>query len=351
MQKTNLRKARFLLIQFKPAGDVLLLTPVVKAIKKKYPDSNITFLVNEKESNLIRDYSLIDDFILVKKHSKKGFKNYFSYLTYNINLISRIRKKKFDVVIDYIGNPKSGLITFLSGSPIKIGRKGSRSYFYNRKIDIQDKNINTVVRRLCHLKPLNIESDYMPPEININSEDRKTAEKYFNLLKIKPGRPVIILAPNSPRSSRKWPADNFITTGKNLISKYNAKILLAWGPGEEEYTENILQKIGNNAEMLPRTTFTEMAAVFAKSDLIICLDGGAKHIANAVGIRSITIYGPTNPFVWNHPDWNLNPVIRADVPCIQCERRTCPMQQHNCMIEITPDIVMNAVYKIFPINH
>jgi heptosyltransferase I len=337
-----------LLIQFKPVGDVLLLTPVVKALKTKYPSARISFMVNEKESILLKNFYHIDNLILVKKISKNGIANYFNYLLYNLSLIKKVRKIKFDIVIDFIGNPKSALLTLLSKSPIRIGRNlGLRSAGYNKIIQKPDADTNTVLRRLAHLKPIGIDTEYIAPEIMLNKQDKKFGEDYIGSLNLPANRKIVILAPNSPRSSKRWKAEYFILVGKALIKKYNAKILLVWGPGEEKYTKAILKSIGENAEMIPLTTLTEMAAIISKSILVITNDSGTKHIANALGVRSITIYGPTNPYVWNDIDMKKNPALRADVPCIQCEKRECPLGHHLCMKNLTPDKVLEAVASIF----
>jgi len=344
LNKSNLN---ILLIQFKPAGDVLPLTPVVKAIKIKYPSARISFLVNEKESILLKDFHLIDNLILIKKLSKKGVANYFKYIIYNFLIIKNVRKIKFDVVIDFIGNPKSAMITLLSGASTRIGRDvGLRSSAYNKIIEKPDPDTNTVIRRLAHLKPIGINPVYIAPEIALNRQDKKFGIDYKKSLMLSANRKIVILAPNSPRSSRRWKAEYFITIGKELIKKYNAKILLVWGPGEEEYTKAIVKSIGDDAEMIPQTTLTEMAAIISKSDLIITNDSGPKHIANALGVRSITIYGPTNPYVWNNIDMKKNPALRADVPCIQCEKRVCPMEKHICMEKLTPGKVLKIVDSI-----
>lgn len=344
----NKPKLNILLIQFKPAGDVLLLTPAIKAIKAKYPSAAVSFLVNEKESILIKDFKQIDNLILLKKTPKNGLLNYLKYIKYNFSLIRVIRKKKFDAVIDFIGNPKSSFITLLSKAPLRIGRKlRARSFAYNIIIPKPDMNTNTVLKRLAHLKPLNIDADYVPTELSLNEQDKKFGINYYNKLNISPGRKIVILAPNSPRSSRRWKPEYFARTGSMLQKQYNAKIILVWGPGEENYTKTILAGISSDAEMIPSTTLTEMSAIISGADLIITNDSSPKHIANALGVRSITIYGPTNPHVWNNIDFIKNPALRSDVPCIQCEKRVCPQQNHICMESLTPDIVLKKVSSIF----
>jgi ADP-heptose:LPS heptosyltransferase len=348
LNKTNLK---ILLIQFKAAGDVLLLTPAVKAIKEKFPGCHISFMANEKESVLVKDFKQIDELILIKKIPKNSIINYYKYLKENLSVIFTVRKSNFDIIIDFIGNPRSALITFLSGTDIRIGRRlRNRSYAYNIKIKITDNDLNTVLKRLKHLEPLGIEANYTSPVINLNHKDKTFAEKYFRSQNIGPRRPIVFLAPNSPRSARKWKAEYFISAGRTLSDKYNCKILLAWGPGEEEYTRKILNGIGGDAVMIPLTSLTEMAAIFSKGKLIITNDSGAKHISNAVGLRSITIYGPTNPHVWNHIDTKKNPAVRADVPCIQCEKRECPNSHHICMDKVTPDIIIKIADSILGNN-
>ncbi len=337
-----------LLIQFKPAGDVLLLTPVVRAIKIKYPAAKLSFLVNEKESILIKDYPSIDNLILVKKFSKKGFVGLFKYNLYNLSLIKKIRKMKFDIVIDFIGNPKSSLFTLLSGAGMRIGRDlGLRAVAYNSIIKKSSEDTNTITRRLAHLKPIGIKIEHIAPEIILNEKDKKFGNDYINSLKLPAKKKIIIIAPNSPRVSRRWKAEYFAEVGKALGKKYKAKILLVWGPGEEEYTKAVRGGIGPGAEMIPLTTLTEMAAIISKADLIITNDSSPKHIANALGVRSIAIYGPTSPYVWNDNDMKKNPALRADVPCIQCEKRVCPRERHICMENLKPDSVLKIVDSIF----
>ena len=350
MLLNNKLNLNILLIQFKAAGDIVLLTPVVKAIKKNFPNSKLTFMTNEKEVILIKNFKLIDTLFLIKKLTKNTIIDYLKYLKYNLSIFFQIRKNKYDVVIDFINNPKSALITLLSGSPVRIGRKGKRSFAYNKKIDIKTQDVNTVVRRLMHLSPLGIKPEFISTELVLNKSDVLFAKKYLKSINIKSKAPVIFLAPNSPRSSRKWKAEYFISVGKALIKKYNAEILLGWGPGEEEYTRFISEGIGNNAIMIPPTSLMEMSAIIAKTDLIITNDTGAKHFANALGVRSITIYGPTNPYVWNDIDIKRNPFLRADVPCIQCEKRVCPLEKHLCMEQVTPDMVMKLADSILKKN-
>lgn len=346
MPLNNKSSINILIIQFRPAGDVLLLTPVVKAIKKRFPNSKITFMANEKEVILVENFKLIDSLFVIKKLPKNTIIDHLNYLKYNLSLFFQVRKDKYNVVIDFIGNPKSALITLLSGSPVRIGRKGKRSFAYNKKIDIKTKNVNTVIRRLMHLSPLGIKPEYISTELVLNKSDVLFAKKYLKSLNIKSKIPVIFLAPNSPRSSRKWKSEFFVSVGKALIKKYNAKILLGWGPGEEEYTRFITEGIGNNAIMIPPTSLMEMSAIIAQTDLIITNDTGAKHFANALGLRSITIYGPTNPYVWNDIDIKRNPFLRADIPCIQCEKRVCPLEKHLCMEQVTPDMVIKIADNI-----
>ena len=326
---------------------MLLLTPVVELLKRRLPDSEIHFLVNEKESSLIRDFHLIDDFILIERTAAKGVINLFRYLIHNLQLIIRVRRQKFDVVIDFIGNPKSAQVSLFSKAPLRIGRRvGLRGLAYNGKVSRMPENMNTVLRRLSHLRPLGIEPEYIAPSLYLSDRDKQFGRDYVAALRLQRGRVIVFLAPNSPRASRRWKAEYYISVGRRLLEEYHAKLLLAWGPGEEEYTEGIAAGIGGDAEMIPPTSLVEMAAIISHADLMITNCSGAKHIANAVGVRTITIYGPTNPLVWNDLDMERNPAIFTDIPCIRCDKRECPLENHLCMEGVNPEMVMDAARGI-----
>ncbi len=337
---------KILIIQFRPAGDVLLLTPVVELLKEAVPDAEIHFLVNEKESQLIEHFPLIDTIIPVRKIPRRGL-NFLRYIAATMQLMLRVRRARFDIVIDFIGNPRSAQITFLSRAKMRVGRRvGLRSLAYNRRVPRPPEQMNTVLKRINHLAPLGIESAYRPPRLYLSEHDKKFAKGYVSSLDTDDSRPLVFLAPNSPRPARRWKAESFMAVGKQLVQEYGAKVLLAWGPGEEEYTKRIRDGIGGDAEMIPLTNLTGMAAIISHADLMITNCSGTKHIANALGVRTITIYGPTSPLVWNDPDWERNPVLVADIPCIRCERRVCPLDVHRCMEAVTPDMVMHEVGKL-----
>lgn len=330
---------------------MLLLTPVIELLKRRIPDSEIHFLVNGKESGLIRNSHLIDNLILIEKIPARGVIGFFRYLIYSFKLIIQVRRQKFDVVIDFIGNPKSAQVSLFSKASLRIGRRiGLRGLVYNGKVPRMPENMNTVLRRLSHLRPLGIEPEYIAPKLYLSDRDKKFARDYIDSLKLQRGRVIVFLAPNSPRSSRRWKRDYYISVGKRLIEEYHAKLLLAWGPGEEEYTESITTEIEGDAEMIPPTSLAEMAAIIAHADLVITNCSGTKHIANAVGVRTITIYGPTNPLVWNDLDMEKNPALFSDIPCISCDKRECPLENHLCMEGVNPDMVMDAARKILGNN-
>ncbi len=156
---------------------------------------------------------------MLKKYTKNGITNYFNYLLYNFSLIKQVRKLKFDIVVDFIGNPKSALFTLLSKAPIRIGRNlGLRSIGYNNIIQKPDTDTNTVLRRLAHLKPIGIDTEYIAPEIMLNRQDKKFGDDYIESLNLSAGRKIFILAPNSPRSSKRWMAQYFTHVGKALIN-------------------------------------------------------------------------------------------------------------------------------------
>jgi heptosyltransferase-3 len=345
-RSTDRNDVKILIIQFRPAGDVLLLTPVVELLKERIPDAEIHFLVNEKESQLIEHFPLIDTIIPVRRISRRGL-NFLRYIAATMQLMLKVRRERFDIVIDFIGNPRSAQITFLSGAKMRIGRKvGLRSLAYNRRVPRSPEKMNTVLKRINHLTALGIESTYRPPRLHLSEQDKKFASDYIGSLGGDDTRPIIFLAPNSPRPARRWKAESFMAAGKQLVEEYGARVLLAWGPGEEEYTEHIRAGIGGDAEMIPLTNLTEMAAIISHADLMISNCSGTKHIANAVGVRTIAVYGPTDPLVWNDPDRERNPALMADIPCIQCERRVCPFDVHRCMEAVTPDMVMSEVRKM-----
>lgn len=297
-----------LIIQPRPIGDILLTTPIVKYLKNLYPDIKISFLVFEDYVPVIKYNPYIDE-ILAMKRIKKSFPfGFIKYIADRINLIKKIRSNNYNIVLDYIGLTSSAIIACLSGAECTVGyahHKG-RGFLYKLKAEKDNIQKYTVEKKYDLLKPLGIKTKNknIALEFFYSEIERDFADKYFLDHELDKADMIVFLSPDSPRSKKRWFHDRYRVLCNALIKKYNAKVLIHYGPGEKKYSASIKDAIGKNAILLPGLGILEAASVLEKADIGIFNCGGMKHISVALGVPSVTIFGSSDPLNWHPPDAN-----------------------------------------------
>lgn len=316
---------KLLLIQLKRAGDVLVTTPVIEALKQRFPDAQIDFLTEKAFAPLLKHHPLLTHVQIYDKTRK-------------IETILRIRGKRYDAVIDFQSSPRSALLVLFSGAKIRAGYQVTFwGFVYNQRIARPSGSQSVTEGKFSLLEFL-----YGPlgprPErkIVLAEEEKKWAEQAMS---VGSARRVVGLIPPHRHESRRWPDASFAQLARELLAAGHA-VWLFWGPGEEDLVKSVAQRAPGSV-LIPNASFRQMAALLARCSLVITNDSGPMHLATAVGTPTITIYGPTDPANWN-PGGPKHKVLQAlDVPCLKCNLNVCPIN-HECMTHLTPEQVFAA---------
>ncbi|MCK5534008.1 glycosyltransferase family 9 protein [bacterium] len=316
-------------------GDILLTTPVISVLHKAFPQAQIDFLIEKPFFDILSGNPYLNNIII----SKKGFLN-------QLNLIKKIRKEKYDFLFDFLGNPRTALISFFSKARKKIGFDfRGRKFAYNIRVKRDDKPKYIVDFKLDALRAVGIDigDEREPLSMFVPSGAQTFAENFFADNNLDKKKPVIGISPTSRKQTRIWPGEYFALLADKLIQKYNAQIIFLWGPGEIEKIQKIISLMKNKAVIIPRVDIKQLAALIKKCNLLISNDNGPKHIAVAMEVPSITIYGPTQSECWNPPEQEHR-VLRADVACIGCNQNECFSMQ--CMDKVTPEKVEEVFLRM-----
>ncbi|RKY86516.1 hypothetical protein DRQ09_06075 [candidate division KSB1 bacterium] len=327
---------RILIIQLRQIGDVLLTTPFVKVLKENKKDCHITFLTEEAPAQVLYNNPYIDRIILFKKEKNP---------LRDIKFFTSLRKHKFDFVVDLLGTPGTALASILCGAKYRAGYAlRGRKYAYNLKVMFNQHLKYNALRKLEILELIGIKEKTHRLLLNLTDEDRKKALQFFNYKGINDRDFVVSISPTSRRQARRWTKNGFAELSNLLVKKYKAKVIFLWGPGEYDYVMEIVNVVDSNVFVIPETNIREMAGFIEKSHLLICNDNGQKHIATALDIPTITIFGPTSDVVWNPPDREKFRVVKSNVECIECNKKEC--KSKICMKLITPHHIEMEMLKI-----
>jgi heptosyltransferase-3 len=330
-----------LIIQLRRIGDVLMCTPALRALRSRYKDSRIAFLTEKESSDLLSLNPYLDEVMVL---NRKRYRNPL----YSIKKIWEVRKNSFDLVIDFFGNPRSAYFSFFSGAKRRVGYAHPfRRHFYNIMVKNDQIPKYSAQSRLDALKILGIENREVKLDFFLPHEARLFAQKFFEENRIDSKNLLISISPTSRRHFNRWALERYAQLADWLISQFDAKIILVWGPGEKGVVEKVKHFMKKNPIISWETkNLFELGAILEKCDLHIGNDNGTKHIAVAMGKPTITIYGPHNPISWTYPDFSRHKFLKKEVDCPDCEKIKHNCTKLSCLDLISVEDVQKAFVQL-----
>ncbi|MGL5206911.1 MAG: glycosyltransferase family 9 protein [Acidaminococcaceae bacterium] len=295
---------KILINQLKNIGDVLLATTAIALVKKVYPDAWITLMTVPRVAPFFENHPLIDE-VLPFAYKSKG-----TSLSSMIDLISEIRKRKFDVNISLDSRLRPLLIAYLAGIPIRVAGDGMDGHgkewyriLFTQMVPItqqitehQSETFMKVVRPFLRLSAGETARPTMPRP----SESSKL--KIKNLLGIQhdsANRKKILFCVRGTSEDKNWQPDYFVQVINETKMRYDADCYIIGTAGDFTYAQAIIDKCNAKVENIcGQTEPADLVALFMESDLLVSVDTGSVHIAATTDIPIIAIYLVTNPVEW-----------------------------------------------------
>ena len=329
---------RILLIKPSSLGDIIHGLPVLKALRNKWPDAKISWVVKDAYVDILNGNPLIDELILLIKSS----------LTTSIfSFRKKLRHGSFDLAVDMQGLFRSGLIAFLSGAAVRIGFSNARevaSLFYTHKVDAP-LNLHAVDRNLKLAAALGCEVQGVEFPINFNRETEQEALGFLQNIQLDKGKPLVTFVPGTRWEKKRWPLNSFSLLGDLLIEKMGAGIIVAGSRQENRLIHEIRSAMKNPSAEAVDFSLTKLTALLSKSDVVVTNDSGPMHIAVAMRTPVVALFGPTDP-ARTGPYSKKCLIIQRDLECIPCFRKQCSQGSFECMESITVEEVFEGVKKI-----
>ena len=321
-------------------GDIVLTIPVLEKLREAHPEAVITYLCEQPYNQLLL-YNPYIDRILSLPPQKSGFLSRF-------NVIKDLVCGKFDIAIDLFGNPRSALLTFLSGSSIRIGGDflGRRHYFTHRVKD-DGKAKSAIDFHMQYLKPLNIESEPGQPFLFVTPEEKNQAREYLKNKGFSEDGPLVAIQPGASWPAKRWLPERFALLADRLNAEMGMQVIFTMGPEgvEEELVTSVVEKCRFRVKTPECLGIRRLTALLSVIDVFISNDCGPMHIAPAVGTKTIGIFGPGEPEIWFPYEKNQgHRFIHKKIDCSRCHQDFCV--KLDCMRAIEVDDVFNAVRVI-----
>lgn len=333
-----------LVVQTAFPGDIVLTTPLFKALKKRFPESKLAVLTTTPGYELLRDIKEIDSII---PYDKRG-----SGITGFIKLMRRLRSESFDLCLSPHRSSRTALMIFATGAPVRIGfSDASLPFLYNKRV-FRDKLFHEVERGLSLLAPLGLEREGLDkyPYLEISTETWNQVKKLLEDAGIASNETVIGIAPGSVWATKRWTAEGYASLIDGLADRYDAKVLLIGSQSERKTGDEILSLARHKpVDLIGKTTLRQLIAVIDRCRLLIGNDSAPGHIAAARMVPVVSIFGPTVPAFGYYPYGKDVVIVEKELSCRPCHHHgpeKCLEGHFRCMMDITVDDVMNAVKKI-----
>ena len=335
MRDIDLRYARILLIRLSALGDIVLTSPAIRAIRQHLPRARLTMLTDTPYRDLLSGNPNLDQVIDFQRKDK--------HLSTTHRLIQQLRAEKFDLVIDFQRKFRTSLIGFLCHAKARVGFHRPNGYLLTKVVPPSnlERYQHAIDSYFQLLHALDIPATNRQLELYVSDTDRLFAHTDLKQKGLLNGPLKVGLFPGASWDFKQWSPDRFVEIGQRCVELYQGRILVFGSPAEQKLADGIVEKIGKKAVSLAgELSLGQLAAFIEQCDLFISNDTGPMHMATALGVPTISLFGPGNyhkfrPLEDNHT------AIRHEVPCSPCKQfNRC--QSNICMQGISVEAVWQA---------
>ncbi|MCP4725230.1 MAG: lipopolysaccharide heptosyltransferase II [bacterium] len=332
---------KILIIRLSSIGDIILTSPFVRVLRKKFPESYIDFVIKEEYLDLMKTNPNLNDVISYDKRSgSKGLRKIKQY----------IRSNKYDLVIDLHKNFRSVYLRSFLGSTNVT--KYEKNYF-NRQLLVwfginRFDEIIPVYKKYFHAgNKLGIEYDDSGTEVFVTEREQKKAKQVLKKNGYNFDRPLVMICPGAGFAAKRWKPEGYVEAADHLAKKHKAFIGLLGGREDSELCGSIQNNMQKRAvNFAGEFNLLGSAALLKESSLVITNDTGMLHLAQSQKRPVIGVYGPTTRELGYFPLTEKSFVIQHEISCRPCTHNgsnKCPKKHFKCMEEIKiEDLIKSA---------
>ncbi|HQZ39732.1 MAG: putative lipopolysaccharide heptosyltransferase III [Acidobacteria bacterium] len=343
-----------MLVRLRLIGDVVFTTPVIRAVKRRFPAARLTYLVEAASAPVVRHNPHIDDLVIVER--PRGWRR----LRYDWNLARRLRRQRFDVAIDLHGGPRAAWLTRGSAAPVRIGYDlPGRRWAYTARIAWTASLVpprHSVLNQWDLLAPLGIgpaDPALDPVEMPLTPDAIERVDKRLRDAGVAADARLAILHVSAGNPFRRWPADRFAALAAALASDAQPlRVVITSGPSEADAASRVALEArrlaaddGTRIVRIGEFDLEELAALITRARLYIGGDSGPLHIAATTPTPVVALFGPTLPprsLPWRDPALPSIGVEVGPLPCRPCHQRRCVPGDFRCLTGITVPMVLAA---------
>ncbi|MBY0585691.1 lipopolysaccharide heptosyltransferase I [bacterium] len=354
---------RILIVKLSSMGDILHALPAVCALRQRFPSARIDWLVDSRFAEILVDHPAIDQLFIAPspawirriRWGQDAFRGISQF-----RFACDLRAEKFDTIIDLQGLLRSALLSRTIGASRLVGatsaREGARWFYDDLLPTTPSKHvIEQHLEMVEAIRSNSLGDDGLYDgrirfDLNVRAVDRDRARQALLDRRWSLSEPYIIIAPQSSQSFKDWEPAKFRQLMEMIQRRYHLPILLIGGRSEMDRCRSLSEGMGPKVRVAVGHSLGMIMALLSMSTLTIGPDTGPVHLASALGIPTISIFGPTDPcrvYPWGSKDL----VVQRKMSCLACQQSITGWnangRRHSCLEAITPRDVMEKIEIAF----
>jgi lipopolysaccharide heptosyltransferase II len=334
-------------------GDLLMTAPALISLKQGLPGRTLTLLTSPAASEAARLIRGIDRVMTYAAPWMKATPPRDDAAQERA-MIERLRREAFDGAVIFTIFSQSPLpaafMCRLAEIPLRAAYCRENPYQmltdWLTESDSADQARHELQRQLDLVGALGCRTDRPASLLEIPPATRHAVARRLAALSLDPHRPWLVLHPGATAPSRRYAPAKFAAAGRELVARYGFQLFVTGNSIERSLAASITENVGGDAINLAGTlSLAELAALLQLAPLLVSNNTGPVHLASAVGTPVVDLYALTNP---QHTPWGVpHRVLFHDVPCRNCFKSICPLGHHDCLAQVPPAAVVEAVVELY----
>jgi lipopolysaccharide heptosyltransferase I len=318
---------RILVIKLSSLGDLAHALPAVRALKRR-TGAEIDWVTQPEYVPLLECCPDVNRILAFPRRN---------VIRQGAAFLWSLRREKYDAIVDLQGLMKSALVARLARGKRRVGpawaREGSH-YIYQDQPARPEGPRRHAVEELMDVVDLVMPGDTVPEELNLQFPEAEADGR--------PG-PHIALAPFSRWATKDWPVEKFVEVARRLASEMGGQIRIIGGPDHVSQGNSMARQIGPAAKNLcGKTDLIGLCSLLKGMDLLITVDSGPMHWADAMGVPLVAIFGATDPARTGPYHQRNHVVTQQGLACQPCHSRSCARKDLACLTTLESDVVLQA---------
>ena len=344
-------------MRLRQIGDVVFTTPAVAALRRRFPDAHVTYLVEPAAAPIVATNPHLDEVVVVPRRGG------VAGLLADIRLGWRLRGEHYDLAIDFHGGPRASLLTLLSGARRRVGYDiAGRRWMYTDVVarPRELRRRHSVENQWDLLTALGVPPptpDGNPVEMPVDRRAARAVDDRLAEAGVADDEDIAVLHVSASSPFRRWPIASFIETVVALASRSGRRVVVTSGPSERLAAFGIINDARARLPEAERQrvldcgdfSLSELRALLERSALFIGGDSGPLHIAAATGVPIVAIFGPTpseRSAPWRGSTLLFEAIEIDGLPCRPCDQRVCAPGDFRCLTHIDAPRVIAAAERL-----